>query len=126
MQRHESASHHKAGLRADAVGDGLYPAVGHHDRVLARDLGRRQCRLVAGGSLAHLVPVTLLLLVEVIPDIVLYGVAVSVRHERPRPAAPDPAWGATTESAPAPTAPAAGSTICAQRALVGLSTKEPY
>ena len=80
-----------------------------------------------GGSSAHLVPVTLLLLVEVIPDIVLHGVAVSVRHQRPRPAAPDSARrSTTTEAAPAPTARTAGPPVCAQCALVGLSTKEPF
>ena len=58
-------THHKAGVGGDAVGDGLDPAVGEEDGVLALD-----------GA-----PVTGLLLVEVVPDVVLDGVAVPERRK---------------------------------------------
>ena len=54
------STHHKARLRPDAVGDSLYPAVREEDAVLA----------------SHLGPVALLLLVEVVANVVLDGVAV--------------------------------------------------
>ena len=54
------STHHKARLRPDAVGDSLYPAVREEDAVLA----------------SHLGPVTLLLLVEIVANVVLDGVAV--------------------------------------------------
>ena len=54
-------THHKAGVGGDAVCDCLYPAVWEEDGVLA----------------LHGPPVTRLLLVEVVPDVVLDGIAVS-------------------------------------------------
>ena len=59
------ATHHKASLWPHAVSDCLYPAVRQHHAVLPRDLG----------------PVALLLLVEVIADVILNRVTVSVGHQ---------------------------------------------
>merc|ERR1712073_222248 len=56
---------HKAGLWPHAVGHRLDPAVRQQDAVLARD----------GVS------VTLLLLVEVVPDVILHSVPKSVWHQ---------------------------------------------
>ena len=59
-------THHKPGLRPHAVGHSLNPAVRQHHAVLSGDLR----------------PVALLLLVEVVPDVVLDSVPVSVGHQR--------------------------------------------
>ena len=58
-------THHKPGVGSHAVGDGLDPAVWEEDGVLALD-----------GA-----PVTGLLLVEVVPDVVLDGVSVPERRK---------------------------------------------
>ena len=54
-------TYHKASLWSDTVGDGLDPAVRQEDAVLP----------------GHLVPVTLLLLVEVIANIILDSISIS-------------------------------------------------
>ena len=59
-RRNYPVTHHKASVGGDTVGDGLDPAVREEDAVLTLD-----------GA-----PVTRLLLVEVIPDVVLDSIAV--------------------------------------------------
>ena len=78
---------HKACLRSDTVGDSLDPAIRQHHAVLASDLGS----------------VTLLLLVEIVANVVLNCVAISVGHQRLIAACSGLSAACTTTSTPSST-----------------------